>query len=131
MPEEYVNDIEKYDAAIFIIYPNDEKERRRVQGTLDPRGTWGNKLGDHLDAGLYQLCNWRARSMNFILERYGIGEPMTPETKVSKEFWDQVKHRILHEGVDYSPAREALSIANHGPRLIKFYNLVANLSVRG
>lgn len=130
-PEEYINDIAKYDAAVFIIYPTDEKERRKVQGTQDPRGTWGNKLGDHLDGGLYQLCNWRARSMNFILKRYGIGEPMTPKNKISKEFWDRVTDRVLNGSVDYSRAREALSIVNHGPRLIKFYNRVINLSVEG
>jgi len=125
-PQDFVGEIEKYDVGIGINYPRTIAERAKISATQDPSGTWASKCSDYIDAGLYVLWNWRATATNFILERYKVGEPMEIDEFQEIEFWDRVRDRVLHGGVDFTRAREALDMKKHGQRLITFYNEVAS-----
>ena len=123
-PEWIIEKIEVYDVGISTVLPRNQRDLEEIPIAHNPKGSWGAKFGDYLDAGIYSLINWKARSICFAFERYGCGESLTPEKVLSKDFWQDLKHRVLIEGIDLSLAREKFNIERHGGRLVKFYTSI-------
>ncbi len=121
--DRWLDALEQYDVGLMIIHPREKsgKGKRGFTELADISGTWANKVGDYVDAGLYVVCSWRVRPICYFVKRYKLGEAGTPEHVVTREFWDGIKRRVIEEKVDLTPGREAFAMGHHGDKLIGFY----------
>ncbi|MCB2100061.1 MAG: hypothetical protein KDE22_04280 [Rhodobacterales bacterium] len=120
--DQWLDALARYDLGIMAIHPPDTDIFVDIPRPREPRGLWGNKIGDYLDAGLYTVCSWRSLVMGWLVERYGVGQRATCEEVVTRAFWDDLKARLLGgDGVDLSRGVAALSVDRHAERLAAFY----------
>ena len=122
--DEWIDTIQIYDVGLFHIHPYEDMTEGELPRMIGTRGSWANKFGDYTDAELYMVLSWKQTLLGFYAKRYGIGEQVEPDKFYTKEFWDNVKYKILRKGIDFSKAREDLSITEKGDNLISLYEKI-------
>lgn len=84
-------------------------------------GAIPSRFVDYIDAGVSPLGPSNFTLFKRFAHKYGIEIEVDVDVIFTQKFWRDLRQRLLSESIDFSYAREALSIDRHAPRLAKFY----------
>jgi|GEM_PF-6229601 len=122
--KDWLSELGRYDVGLYFAHAPDVEREGNIPRNIDPSGTWANKFGDYLDAGLYALTPPAAKALSFATKRYGIGETIDLDRIFTKNFWDELKNRLLSNEIDFEPMQQILSAFQSCKRLQRFYGLI-------